>query len=205
MKSFITLCFLLILRVSNAQTGVETNLPQETLHVNGTVRIDALNSNNLNADRLLGVDINNTLQEVIVGDNLRLRTGELNANGATIYNIAFIDDNYADNTFNDLDLDLTGANENITVFVLNEIGLNQGQFRITGIKGGTNGRIIVLKLLQENTNLVLVDENDDGGTDSAPENRLRIRNSLNVSNFGSFTLSYSEEFQRWVFINQQND
>jgi len=205
MRLFITTSLLFISIISYSQVGIGTVSPQETLHINGTARVDSLQSNNQNSVLLTGIDTNNTLQEITVGDNLLLQEGVLSATTSNIYDLAVIDDEYIGNTFNNLDLDLTGVNADVTVFILNEIGPDIGGFRITGIQGGTDGRLIVLKLLQVNANMNLISEFTPGGELSAPENRIRILNTTSVSNFGSFTLVYSGLLQRWIMINQQND
>jgi len=104
------------------QVGVGTNNPQETLHVNGTVRIDNTTSNNLNSIDLLGLDTNRTLNKIEVGQNLLLSNGILSApsspTGGTSYGIAIISDNFANQTLHNYDLDLDGDNLNKTVFIL---------------------------------------------------------------------------------------
>ena len=195
------LMYVFLFSIADAQVGIGTVTPSETLHISGTARIDNLTPNNLNSSKLIGIDASNVLNEVIVGTNLTLSGGVLSASsggssGATTMGITFINDNLANNTYNNYDLNLAGANADKTVFIFSQSTGSPQAFTITGISGGTDGRVIILKSNQSNLNINLYNEYFS----STPTNRIALGSNLSINGHGSFTLVYSSVKQRWVMI-----
>lgn len=96
-----------------------------------------------------------------------------------------------------LDLGLTTANVNADLFRLN--GATQ-QFTITGIAGGTSGR--VLRIYHTGSgNMIFSKENSN----SQPENRfLSLNNSdVHTNGTGIVTIYYDDIVQRWVILNAE--
>lgn len=205
-KITLQLALLLCFTISvNAQVGVGTTSPQETLHIDGTIRADNLTPNVSNSIKLVGVDSDNVFNEVTVGTNLTLAGGVLSASGSSSgggalnLGITFITDNLANNTFHNYDLDLNGANSDKTVFIFSHSGASPQAFTITGFKGGTDGRVIIIKSNQTNLNINFYD-NHSGSSSS---NQIQLGSNLSVNGHGSFMLVYSASIQKWVMIGRE--
>jgi|GEM_PF-2450599 len=200
--------FFLLLMISsvaiNAQVGVNTTTPLETLDINGTAAIRDLDSNSTNTTVLTGADASGVLGNITVGENLELNNGVLRGTGgATRYLPAIISGDFYQNTTHNLDLDLNGANSDRTLFILRGTAGTPGVATITGIAGGTDGRLIVIKADVLNFNMFIVNES----TDSLPENRFQFNQnpnqSENVNGYGSFTFIYVASEQRWILLNRE--
>ena len=93
----------------------------------------------------MGLDTNGTLTGVAVGKNLELTGNVLSstATGSAYYFVATISlpGGTSGQDYNNLDLDLLGANASNTLFRLTD---RTAGYDITGIAGGTDGRHIVL-------------------------------------------------------------
>lgn len=187
-----------------AQIGVNTTNPTETLDVNGTTAIRDLTTNSTTATQLLGGDANGVVGGIIVGNNLELNNGVLSAIGsATRYLPAIVSGNFYNTTTNDLDMDINGVNSERTLFILRGNTGSPGTSNITGIAGGTDGRLIVIKADVQNFNMFIVNESPL----SLPENRFQFNANPgateNVNGYGSFTFVYVDSEQRWVLINRE--
>ena len=66
-----------------AQVGIGTSNPQESLHVNGSLRIS--NTNKSPATKMMGADVNGTINEIVIGDNLQMLGGTISSTGSTKY------------------------------------------------------------------------------------------------------------------------
>ncbi len=179
------------------QVGVGTTSPQETLHVEGSMRIT--NTNPSTATGLMGMDANGTVNEVTIGSNLTLNAGVLDAatGGNTKYLIAT--ENFTTTSpgqdFDDVDLELNTTNNDIVVFRLMGASNN---YDITGIAGGTDGRHIILLNTTAN-NCKLIEED----TGSLAQNRIvtLAGGFESTSGTGIAELVYDGVLQRWVIIN----
>lgn len=213
MKPFTTIALLFFVLVFfcntslKAQVGVNTTNPTETLDVNGTTALRDLTANAATTTRLVGADNNGVIGGVEVGNNLELTGGVLNANiGATRYLPVIITRPFFTNTFNNLDLDINGANFDRTLFILRGNN-NNGQAStttFTGLAGGTDGRLIVIRADRQNFNIFIENQSPN----SLPENRFQFTEnpgqSENVNGFGSFTFVYvAGTVNRWVLINRE--
>lgn len=181
-----------------SQVGVGTVAPEETLHVNGTFRVENLKSSQ--SQKVLGMDQNNTMNEVVIGDNLELNDGILKAIGTTNYFIRNVDMTtlFSGQQFHNLNLDLQGANQDIVVFRL--INANHN-FEVTGIRGGTDGKhIILLNVTPNNFRLA------DNGLLSFPNNRIiTLAGSFEAtSGVGAAELVYDAILGRWIILNFRN-
>jgi hypothetical protein len=182
-----------------SQVGVNTTDPQETLHINGTLRIEKTDSSP--AVSLFGGDANGTINEVIVGNNLNLTAGTLNAaNGSDSYGITSESfTTSAPNTeFDNVDLGLSGTNSGEVVIRLT--GPNDSYF-FTGLKGGVDGRhVVLLNYTSQNFGV------RDDSSSSEPENRILTlgSSSENTSGTGAIELVYDGTLQRWIVLNIRN-
>lgn len=179
-----------------SQIGINTTTPQETLDVEGTLRVS--NTTSCMPDKLSGTNNNGVLTNVMVGDNLDLTGNVLSANvtgGSAFYLVATIPvpDGPPGEELHNFDLDLSGANANRVVFRL--VG-RTANYKITGIAGGTDGRHIVLFNVST-SNLTLVAES----IDSVPQNRMiTLANNVATSGQGTAELVYDGTLQRWILI-----
>ncbi len=181
-----------------SQVGINTTTPLDTLHVNGTVRIE--NTSSTTSTALMGADSNGTINDVTIGSNLSLTSGTLNAFGSASYGIVSvaIPDGPSNEQFDDYDLGVNTTNQNKTVFRLTGRTSN---YIFTGISGGTDGRHIIL-LNISSVNFRLEDED----TSSAAANRIVTLsgNFEATSGQGSAEMVYDSTLQRWVLINYRN-
>ncbi|AUP80849.1 hypothetical protein [Flavivirga eckloniae] len=198
MKILYCLALVLLPTISFSQVGINTTNPLDTLHVNGTVRI--VDTNSSTSTKLMGADANGTINEVIVGTNLGLTAGTLNAYGSATYGIISlaVTDGPVNEEFNDYDLGVSGVNQDKTVFRLTG---RTNSYRFTGIAGGTDGRHIVL-LNIPSVNFRLENEH----TSSLAQNRIITLSGgfEATSGQGSAELVYDGTLQRWFLINLRN-
>ena len=150
--------------------------------------------------KLSGTDTNGVLTDVVVGTNLQLTGNVLNVSGSGFYFVATksIAGGIPNQLYNNLDLDLLGANIDKTLFRLTDRTAN---YTLTGIAGGTNGRHIVLFNVSS-SNFKLEDED----TNSLAINRMITLSggAIATSGQGTAELVYDGTLQRWVIIALRN-
>ena len=199
MKKFLLL-LLLLSQCIHAQVGIGTTTPQETLHVEGTMRVTETKSTT--PIKIGGLDTAGTVNEIIIGDNLSLDGNRLsavipttNATEGSVYGIATITipDGSPNQEFDDLNLDLTGTNSDKILFKLEGRTAN---YSITGIAGGSDGRKVIL-LNVSTSNLRFTDEDSN----SIAANRLTIlSNNIATSGQGTAEFIYDGGLQRWILV-----
>ena len=180
-----------------AQVGIGTVTPEETLHVKGTTKI--ANTTTTTPTKLLGLNNEGTVNEILLGDHLvldgntlKVETNQSNSTTCGITSVT-IPSGCGVQNLNNFNLNLNGVNSDKELFKL-EGGYSN--YRITGIAGGTNGRHITLVNVSFN-NLRLMNEN----TNSQPQNRLMVlANNISTSGQGTADLVYDGELQRWILI-----
>lgn len=190
------LCLIPTLALS--QVGINTTNPLETLHVNGTVRIDNVTSTT--ATQLIGAGSSGTINNVVVGTNLELSGGTLSAFGSANFGITSvaITDGPVNEQFHNVDLGVNGANQDKTVFRLTG---RTASYRFTGIAGGTDGRhIILLNIPTSNFRL----ENEDASSIAANRIITLSGGFESTSGQGSAELVYDGTLQRWLLISLRN-
>ena len=182
-----------------SQVGINTSSPQETLHVEGTMRVS--DKSTATATTIVGSDNAGTLTDIVVGSNLELTGNQLNAifpatSGSPAYYLVTditIPDGSPGENFNDLDILLGSSNADKVVFRL--LG-RTSNYKITGISGGSDGRHIVLFNVSL-SNLTVTNED----TKSLPQNRLvTLANNVATSGQGTAELVYDGTLQRWILI-----
>jgi len=177
-----------------SQVGINTTTPIETLHVEGTLCVS--NTTTKTPDKISGTDPNGVLTDVVVGTNLQLVGNVLNANGSGYYFVAdkSIPGATPGELYNNLDIDLPGVNISKTLFRLLD---RTGNYTLTGISGGTNGRHIVLFNVSS-SNFKLTNEDSN----SLPINRIITLKggAIATSGQGTAELVYDGALQRWIVI-----
>ena len=180
----VTLSFVILsIATSFSQVGIGTVTPTNTLHVNGTLRIEGT-SGATTATNLMGVDANGVFNNVTAGQNL-IQTGNTLASYPTKHQLATI--TLGSNVTNDLNLNLSGTNKDVVIF---QFEYTVANFEITGIAGGTDGRRIILIIPFTNgRDLKLKNKN----TNSAVGNRFRSG--------GDVTIKPGEDFLELIYLN----
>ena len=195
---YLILSFFLVSNIIYAQVGIGTTSPQETLDINGSIRVS--NTTKSLATKIMGADTGGTLNEVVVGDNLELNSGTLNATGSTKYFVKTLTfpTTSSGQQFHNVNLDLNGANKDKTVFRI--AGSNHG-FEFTGLSGGTDGKHIVLVNVSSN-NFKMPNES----TGSLSQNRILTLAGVfeQTSGQGVAELVYDGTLQRWIIFNFRN-
>ncbi len=177
-----------------SQVGINTTIPQETLHVAGTLRVT--NTTTEIPTKLTGMDSNGTMTDVVIGTNLQLSGNVLNASGSGFYFAATksLPGGSSGEEYNNLDLDLLVTNIDRTLFRLTD---RTAGYEITGIAGGTNGRDIVLFNVST-SNLKIYDED----IRSIATNRIITLKGgfVGTSGQGTAELVYDGALNRWILI-----
>lgn len=179
------------------QVGIGTTSPQSTLHVEGTFQI-ASTDDVCTADKLAGIGPTGRVTNVIVGNNLTLTGNVLSAqsdNNNAFYKIATIPVNppFPNFSYDDLFMDISGANDNVVIFRL--VGA-VNNFTISGIQGGTDGRHIIL-YNASNVNMKIAHL-----VSSLPENQIdTLGSSTATSGIGTIELVYDGVLQKWIVVN----
>lgn len=180
-----------------SQVGINTTTPLETLHIEGTLCVS--NTTTKTPNKLSGTDANGVLTDVIVGDNLQLIGNVLSAsenNDSVYYRIAAIPVStpVSNTVLADLDIDINGANANITIFRLQ--GATNG-FSVSGIQGGTDGRHILL--YNSSSSNMKIDHLDGS---SAAINQIDNLGLVTATNgIGTIELVYDGTLNKWIVIN----
>ena len=191
-----------------AQVGIGTSNPQHQLDVNGNVRVRDLSSTGLD---LTGTTANGLLRKTelgggIIKDNnkkeIRLTPTKLSLGEYDLDTVIPDNDSGGNRFYNNLDLDIKGANQDITLLTIFNTG---GKVSITGLKDGSHGRrIIIYNAGTANMSF----EQDHSG--SLPQNRiLTLANaSRSTSGQGFCELVYDENggddgLGRWFIIKFQ--
>lgn len=181
-------------QIMQAQVGINTTSPQETLHVNGKIRVD--DATGRTAVSILGVDITGTLNKMAVAGALEIHNNTLIASGTGYYSIVdiVIDTPSSNTIFDNIDLGLDGANTYKSV--IRFTGQTQS-FDITGIMGGIEGRHIVL-LNPINVGMGVVNESFQ----SLEANRiLTYGGGLGEATAGRGAIEMVYDGSRWVVLN----
>jgi len=181
---------------TNAQVGIGTTTPLSTLHVNGTMRVTNTN-NTTTTTKLTGTCASGIVADVAIGTNLSLINNVLSAADSdnSKYRVASVKMTtpVSNFLFDNLDLQLNGANAGVVVFRL--YGSTQN-FSISGIQGGTDGRHIILY------NSSGVNMKMNHLLSSIPANTIdTIGASTSTSGVGTVEMVYDGTASKWIIIN----
>lgn len=201
MKNFYSLLIVLVFTFSllQAQVGINTITPQASLDVNGDLIIRSM-KDVTTSGVIVGADADGLFTEVKIGAGLNLSSNILIAPGdgkPTSYKLGsiIISTPNPNTRFDNLNLDLAGANQNN--LILKIIGSTNG-YTITGIAGGVDGRHLILY----NPNGVNMTVDNDSNQSLAVNRILTLANgSIATSNQGTVELVYDGAAQRWIVIN----
>ena len=111
--------------------------------------------------------------------------------------VKIVHDHFANQNLNNYNLNL--ATSTASVFILTETGNQRQSVNITGITGGTDGRVITLKtdVSEHNFSIRIRNEN----TSSAPENRFKVGRDVDVINgYGAISFIYVAQDHRWHLL-----
>jgi hypothetical protein len=197
---------------THAQVGIGTTSPQETLHVNGTLRVNTTNQA-LTTTKIGGMDANGTFREVSVGTDLELSNNVLISTASTKLSFGEItlqkDLNGGSNTHNNVDLKLTIADDPLTttivegnkgktiirIYGVDNITSNTAQdVVITGFKAGVDGQHI---WIYAQSKKVTTSPNDAG---SLAANRIEANVKKAAQVWGMIELVYDGARQLWIIM-----
>jgi hypothetical protein len=199
--TFTTIGLLFVSGFGFSQVGVGTTNPQETLHVNGTLRVTNTNHGSVNTIKIGGLDENGTYREIIVGTNLSLKNNVLSATSAPNYNFGSITLTPNNNHNVDLLLEPGEANHGVNIIRVYGSG-NTTSRKITGIKAGVDGQVIWLYPQHPMADLDLMPNN----TNSFPANRILSADKMTPKTDKNemIKLIYDAQRSRWVVMSWFN-
>ena len=199
-STFIILCSLFSAPLWS-QVGIGTTAPQETLDINGTLRVEGSDDTN-EATGLIGADNDGTLTTLNIDSSLTLINNTLELTRSYIYDIGIVDISGAIIISGELpDLDLLigpgDVNEGKTViYVIN----TPSNVKLTGIQDGVTGLHIFFYHFETTANIQFLNE-DSGGNTSVLINRIKVlTNSETISGKGCVELIYDGNSERWLFL-----
>ena len=179
------------------QVGINTTAPQETLHVNGKLRVDDVTGRT--AVSVMGVDATGTLNTMNVAGALEIHNNTIIASGTGYYSVVNVTITTPTPNFNlnDIDLGLDDANAYKTVVRFTG---QTNSFDITGIQGGIEGRHILL-LNPANVNMGVINDSNL----SANGNRITTYGSgPSEATSGQGAIEMVYDGTRWVVLNLRN-
>lgn len=186
--------------ICQAQVGIGTNDPQETLHVNGDVIVDGFGTTDSNV--LVGADDQGTLTTLSLGNNLAIKNNKLSLVRSTAYGIGEMDISgitILGNHTHNLDLQLGVGEINEGKTVINVYG-TPSNIKLTGIQDGTDGLHLFFYHSATN-NIFFEDQTSTNSLLSLPENRINVlASSETISGPGCVELIYDGDSQKWLFL-----
>jgi hypothetical protein len=174
-----------------AQVGINNTDPQETLHVNGTVRIETTDQATVTTDKLFGLDSNGTLREIAVGTNLILDDNTLYAKSG--FDHAFGSVSFVLEDQHNVDLLLDPGEANFGKSIIRIINTDPDT-TITGISGGYDGQHI---WIYAQAGKVTLSPND---ILSLVGNRIEINDKLGAKAWGMIELVYDGTKGKWIVM-----
>ena len=178
--------------------GINNTDPQETLHVNGKIRVtDTYFDVDKTMVSVIGIDDEGTLNKIAVGNGLvMVNNNTIISAGSGYYSIInhTLVTNSPNTQFNNLDIGLVGDYSYKTVIRFTG---QTNSFQISGITGGFAGKHIILVNPSE-SNMKLLDDSND----SSAENRILSYGpgpAETLSGQGAIELVY--DGYQWIVLN----
>tara|TARA_R110002012_G_scaffold193144_3_gene360750 strand:+ start:681 stop:1295 length:615 start_codon:yes stop_codon:yes gene_type:complete len=194
--------YLIFTTVNFAQVGINTNTPQETLHVEGDLRVQKTDSL-ATITQLVGIDLLGNLTTVELANNLILDDNNtLNLNRGYTYGIGSqnlsslipLGPNFVHDV--DLQLGLGEANEGKTVIKV--FGTTQN-IRLTGFQDGTDGLHLFFYYTGTH-NIIFIDQTNLNNL-SLPQNSINVlAGTETISGHGCIEFIYDGTSQRWLLL-----
>jgi hypothetical protein len=200
MKNIYYLCAIMFLYTAQfgfSQVGINTTSPQETLHVGGTLRVTNTN-NTTTTTKITGTGVLGTVSDIAVGENLSLNNNVLTANAGK-YAIADISIpiTVSNQVLDNLELNVGGSNLNKIVFRISTG--SSWNYSLRGIKGGTDGRHIII--YNTSTGNMKVDHL----MSTNPINSIDdLGVSTSTNGIGTVELVYDGVTQKWLVVSIRN-
>jgi len=185
-----------------AQVGIGTTSPQETLHVQGDLIVEGFSELD-NSTALIGADAQGNLTTLNLNNQLVFENNRLQLASSILYGIGTMSLSGlaigSGNQVHDLDLQLGPGEVNNGKTVVKVSNL-PGNIKITGIQDGVDG--MHLFFYHAGTqNIVFLDESNNAANSSLPKNRIKVlAGSETISAEGSVELFYDGAIQRWLFL-----
>jgi hypothetical protein len=194
MKTNLTLFIMLFPMHIFAQVGIGTTTPQETLHVNGTLRITTTNQETVNTIKIGGLDVNGTYREITIGENLSLRENVLSAANTSKYTFGEITLPSGNN--DNIDLRIAPGEENHGKNIIRIHTLSgTGGITIRSIKAGEDGQHV---WLYPQVSTLSLTPNHAG---ASPGNAIELNNKTGTDNRREMIeLVYDSVFQKWIIM-----
>jgi hypothetical protein len=185
---------------SYAQVGINTvnPNPNSALDINGKLIIRDLSAEpitNINDVQLMLTSTDGTVSSVDVSADISINNDELVVGTGRYYGIKAINlGNANENALANLDLGLEDENKGKVVFMLD----NNQDIKLTGIKGGTEGRRIII--INNSGNKKLEIKNEDNSSTSLNRIKNFSKDSKTNKGSGSIELVYTTEISggRWI-------
>jgi len=156
-----------------------------------------------NASSTLSWTTSGASQWTTSGSDIHFATGLVSVGTTTLTTTLSVDGSYSQPARS---IAVTGAtmnNVNIGSASTIELTGSAGNFSITGIEGGTNGRMITLYFTDNsNSNMTICDVAGCGNNSAAANQILTLTGAdALTTGLGSATLIYSTAAQKWVLVN----
>ena len=202
MKKHILILILLLTSLVQAQVGIGTVNPQETLHIEGDLIVEGF-SNTDNSTSLVGADNEGNLITLNLDNQLTLENNTLYLANSISFGIGDMDLSGISvgigNLVHNLDLQLGPGelNEGKVVIKVHSLPSN---IKLTGIQDGVDG-LHLFFYRSDDKNVVFIDEQDPKASSSSSNNRIKVlAGSETISAEGSVEMIYDGVSQRWLFL-----
>jgi hypothetical protein len=197
--NFSIITLFLFSTITYSQVGIGTTDPQETLHVEGTLRITNTNQGSVDAIKIGGIDENGTYREITIGENIALKENVLSATSAPRYTFGSITlPSGRDHHNVDLLLEPGEANHGVNIIRVFASNNTHDKPRFSGIKAGVDGQVIWLYPQPDLDELEL--RKDHNG--SLEVNRILESDKMKAKTDDNemIKLIYDGYRQRWVLM-----
>ncbi|PKA83665.1 hypothetical protein ATE92_1830 [Ulvibacter sp. MAR_2010_11] len=195
MKKLLAPAFMLLSIIGFGQVGIGTTNPQETLHINGTLRVTNTSAPTVTSTKISGFDSNGTLREVSLGSRLVLTNNVLETKSGVDYSFGAVTFSVKTNHNTDLLIGEGEANEGKSII---RIFNTSGETVLTGIKAGYDGQSIWLYPQDDKIDLKT---NDSG---SLAMNRFEENNNNKGKVYTMIQIVYDGARQKWIIMQSYN-
>ena len=200
-KLIILVLFFPLCALQAQRVGINTTLPQATLHIGGNFKFSPKTT--VDATRLVAVTSTGAVKEFPLGPNFLIVDGALEVSEAVDENIFLVgdidqSDDAGSGVYDDFEIGIQEANASNTI--IRVTGETSG-YDVTGFTDGYHGRIFYFYNAQS-VNVTF--KNRDNASDFENQIVTGTGTNVGIAGQGVAEFIYDGDIQKWILINIRN-